>query len=85
MFGKKIYDVKFFLFSKVYYFHMNKFTLAQRLEIVHTLYQNLKGIVATQRAFLAKYGHHSVSSELAIYHIIDKSESAFNLHNSKPL
>lgn len=63
---------------------MNKFTLPQRLEIIQIFYANSRSFVATQRAFRAKYGRHNAPSELAIRRVVDKLESEFTLHDSKP-
>jgi len=63
---------------------MNKFTLPQRLEIIQIFYKNSRSFVATQRAFHAKYGRHNAPYELAIRRIVDKLESEFTLHDSKP-
>jgi len=70
--------------SKACHFIMNKFTLPQRLEIIQIFYKNSRSFVDTQRAFRAKYGRHNAPSELAIRRIVDKLESEFTLHDSKP-
>ena len=57
---------------------MNKLTLPQRLEIIQIFYAKSRSFVATQRAF------HNAPSELAIRRIVDKLESEFTLHDSKP-
>ena len=63
---------------------MNKLTLPQRLETIQIFYAKSRSFGATQRAFRAKYGRNNAPSELAIRRIVDKLESEFTLHDSKP-
>lgn len=63
---------------------MQRFTLQERLQVIKNYYQNSSSVVATQRTFSKDLGRHHRFSDKAIRRIVQKFESEFTLHDTKP-